>query len=398
MVKRICIISTVHTAFDNRIFHREARSLRRAGYQVTLIAQHPQRRSEVEGIQVLGLKPVRRRWQRLLRIIQALRWARKLRADCYHLHDPELLPLGWWLHWAEKKMVIYDVHEHYPDAVLEKQWIPAGMRRVFSGLFDRLERALAREFDGVIAADHTIQERFQPSRHHLITVFNFPRRDFFEGPASGEVEPPFRRPQQLIYVGAISGARGLWVMLEMLEILLQQEELDIGLWLIGKFGYPAEEKRFRQRLMDNRQLAERVFSPGIIPYHQVPAYLFRADIGLAPLQPIPKYQKNIPTKLFEYMAAGLPTVGSDLKPIRRYLEASGSGLVAEAAQPRAHAEKVLQLLRSPELQRTLSENGKQAFRQQYNWDREEKKLLDFYQQLTAEMSRAEGPGEAGQKR
>ena len=147
------------------------------------------------------------------------------------------------------------------------------MRRVFSGLFDRLERALSRGFDGVIAADHTIRERFQPTRRQLITLFNFPRRDFFEGTGSVEVEPPFRRPQQLIYVGAISGARGLWVMLEMLEILLQEEELDIGLWLIGKFGYPAEEKRFWERLMHSRQLAERIFSPGIIPYQQVQVYL-----------------------------------------------------------------------------------------------------------------------------
>ena len=51
----VCIFSNVHTAMDNRVFYREARSLQRAGYCVKLLAVHPQHENR-DGIEILPLQ------------------------------------------------------------------------------------------------------------------------------------------------------------------------------------------------------------------------------------------------------------------------------------------------------------------------------------------------------
>jgi len=40
MSANVCILTTVHPLFDTRIFHKEAKALVKAGYDVTLIVQH----------------------------------------------------------------------------------------------------------------------------------------------------------------------------------------------------------------------------------------------------------------------------------------------------------------------------------------------------------------------
>ncbi len=65
MSVKVCILTTVHPPFDTRIFHKEAKTLVRAGYDVTLIAQHDSD-EVVEGIRIIGLPRPRNRFARIL--------------------------------------------------------------------------------------------------------------------------------------------------------------------------------------------------------------------------------------------------------------------------------------------------------------------------------------------
>jgi len=95
--KKICILSTVHPPFDVRIFHKEAVTLVNAGYEVLLIAQHD-KAEIVDGVKIINLKtPVNRMARMTKTVWSAFRKALKTDAVLYHIHDPELMPIGFLL-------------------------------------------------------------------------------------------------------------------------------------------------------------------------------------------------------------------------------------------------------------------------------------------------------------
>jgi glycosyltransferase involved in cell wall biosynthesis len=379
--RKVCILSTVHRALDTRVFFREALTLVKAGYQVHLLVRHDCD-EEIQGVRIKALPRIKNTALRML----LLPWlglflALRQQADIYHIHDPELIFVGLVLRIISGSPVIYDVHEHYPDALLVKTWLPESIRKLVSRFFDNLERRLSNFFSALIVADSTIQDRFKNSRSEMIVVYNYPKQVYYLNCPEQNRDEIHKYPHQLIYVGAINTHRGLWVMVEMIDLLIKQYQVDVGLWLIGHFGFAREHDEFIRKVKLDKELQERIQHIGRIPFPDVPRYLMKADIGLVPLQPIPKYYKNIPTKLFEYMAAGIPILGSDLPPIREYVLGNEAGLVAEPTDPSSHAEQVNVLMQSAELAEQFGANGKVAFLEKYQWETESEKMLDLYNDL-----------------
>ena len=110
---RVAHLTSDHAALDSRIFYKECRSLARAGYQVFLLGPHA-KDAEIDGVRIKAIRPPRTRWSRLsITLGQLWREAVRVDAEVYHLHDPELLPLGLWLR-RRGKAVIYDVHDDFP--------------------------------------------------------------------------------------------------------------------------------------------------------------------------------------------------------------------------------------------------------------------------------------------
>src|SRR5205085_12683416 len=111
-----------------------------------------------DGVRLHGLRVSPGRLRRMTStVLGAYRMARSLRADVYHLHDPELVPAGLLLR-AAGAQVIYDVHEHLPQQILSKPWVHARLRRSLAALADAGERAAARLLSAVVVAEPHIEE------------------------------------------------------------------------------------------------------------------------------------------------------------------------------------------------------------------------------------------------
>ena len=95
MKAKVCHVTTVHRPNDNRIFFKECKSLDEAGYDVTLLCANASSTVR-DGIKIIGFKGHTQRIKRffLTSIVQAFIEARKVNADIYHLHDPELVWMG----------------------------------------------------------------------------------------------------------------------------------------------------------------------------------------------------------------------------------------------------------------------------------------------------------------
>ena len=157
--QKVVHMTSVHNPFDGRIFHKECKSLVQAGFDVTLIA--PNNRNEiVEEIKIKGVEKAKSRFQRIFRTTwQVFNRARREKADIYHFHDPELIPVGIML----KRLgnhVIYDNHEDLPLQIQQKTWIPAILRKVLKFVVMLAERIAGNSLDKVIVVDDNMGQNY----------------------------------------------------------------------------------------------------------------------------------------------------------------------------------------------------------------------------------------------
>jgi glycosyltransferase involved in cell wall biosynthesis len=178
----------------------------------------------------------------------------------------------------------------------------------------------------------------------------------------------------LVYVGLISPQRGLETVLHSLRTIP-----DVHLALIA----PAAPKRREELIGLAMELGvgERLHILDYVPQQSVSAYISSATVGLSPLISIPNHQESLGTKIREYLHAGLPIVGSDVKTMARFLEESRVGTTFRAEDPQDCARAIKQVLANrndyvkaitPEL---LTE---------HSWERQEIVLGEVWDQLIGE--------------
>src|SRR5690625_4523516 len=76
--------------------------------------------------------------------IDGYKKAKRLRADIYHFHDPELMIVGWLLK-KKDNVVIYDIHEEYTTSILQKGYLPRWVRTVLAKTYQWIERLFTRK-------------------------------------------------------------------------------------------------------------------------------------------------------------------------------------------------------------------------------------------------------------
>lgn len=381
MSRKVIILSSVHQALDNRVFYREARSLAQAGYEVELIAVH-ERDEYKDGVQIRALPRVARSRRPLLWRALA-RLAVESRADIYHIHDPELLLVTPYLRRVTGRPTIYDIHEANADFIAVKDYIPAVIRWPLGGLFRHLEPRLAQGESGLIFADDAIAADFAAFGKPKTTLFNYPGRDLVErgGAAVRSGDPD--RPE-ILYLGGMERNRGSALLTATFAHVLEAVP-HARLLVVGHFAPPSLEDEVRADA-EARGIAHAVEITGRVPFERIGDYLRRAAVGWVTWQPYPKNQKNIPTKLFEYMAYGLPVVSSDLPSTRPFITHGENGLLVEATSAEAHADAIIRLLQDRPLADAIGRAGRALVQSRYNWDAMTTRLLALYEAVLAGAS------------
>ncbi len=361
MVK-VCIFSSVHPPFDIRIFHKEAKSLKKAGYDVTLIAQHD-KNEIVDGIRIVPLTKPRNRVLRMTKTsFQAYRKALETDADIYHFHDPELIPVGLLLKRLGKR-VIYDVHEDVPRQNLSKAYIPPAFRRPISIAIEILEGLSAKHFDGVVTATPFINNRFVELGACAINVNNYPIvSELFDNRKQWK-----DREKTICYVGVITRIRGAFEMVDAIG------KTDYELVLAGKINADIEMKL--------RQLQgwKRVKALGLIDREGIKATMSRCVAGMVIFHPAPNHIDAQPNKMFEYMSAGIPVIASNFPLWREIIEGNECGVCVDPFNTSEIADAITYIIDHPTEAHAMGRRGQKAVEEKYNWSIEEKKLTQLYQ-------------------
>lgn len=369
-VYRIVHLTSAHAALDGRIFHKECRSLARAGYEVIEVGNYDLS-DIVDGVKVQGMGWSKGRLHRFTCGLCAIcREAFRTDCDLYHVHDPDLLIVGLVLRAAGRR-VVYDIHEDLPTKILLKVYLPKLVRKPLKWMVERAERTAAGFMSGLITATPTLRDRFIVAHSNIVIVNNFPILDEFARPASVDWKS---RDRTVTYFGGISEARGIEEMMAAMDLL--PRTLGVKLELAGWFYV----KSLFAELSAKPQW-QHVSWRGELNRNGIISLLSRVLAGLVILHPEKSFVTSQPTKLFEYMAAGIPVIASDFPLWRNIIETAGCGILVDPFDTRAIAAAIERLVMNPDEAEAMGQRGRRAIEGRFNWANEEQMLLSFYASL-----------------
>jgi glycosyltransferase involved in cell wall biosynthesis len=90
---------------------------------------------------------------------------------------------------------------------------------------------------------------------------------------------------------------------------------------------------------------------------------------------------NIPVKVFESWACGLPVIATDLPPIRPFFAGRKLGTLVKPGDVHDLAHAIRQLLASPDLIDEYGRHARRAVVERYNIGMEIPKLLSLYERV-----------------
>lgn len=368
----IAHVSSVHHTYDTRILLKECTSTAAAGYRCVLVSALGRDEVSPAGVRIRGagiprLKGRLRRW--FVTVPRVIRAAMAERPAIVHLHDPELIIPGLVLRMLGYR-VIYDVHEHVPNAIMTKTYIPKALRWITARLAAGFEAVAGRVMSGIVATSQPIADRFPA--HKTVLVDNWVIAEEFR--ASRDRVPYADRPKQLVYIGVISRARGIIQILDAMALLADTH--DIRLALGGRIAGKDLEDEMRAHPM-----WPRVTYHGFMDRTQMAEAFADSRIGMVVYQPTPNNMVTSANKVFETMAAALPVVASDFRTRNDVILGAECGLTVDPEDPAAIAGAIGQLLDDPAEAERLGQNGAHAVDTHYSWEHEAEKLLALYAQL-----------------
>jgi len=171
------------------------------------------------------------------------------------------------------------------------------------------------------------------------------------------------RPFTLAYIGLFApGVRSVELILDSLRDLVQQTQ-PIRLRIAGG--------RQIEGLVKQLGLQDSVTFCGFVPPDQLSEWLQDADVGVVAYDVNEFSNTTVSNKLFHYMAAGIPTVATDMIPTRRIIEEVGCGrIIPRESTPADVARILLELRDAAEARVAMGERGQRAIITKYNWESE----------------------------
>ncbi|MDT8325525.1 MAG: glycosyltransferase [Bacteroidota bacterium] len=297
-------------------------------------------------------------------------------ADLYIAADLYSLPLAARLAAAGSSGLIYDSRELYRAiAALEG-------RRLMQGFWSALERRYARRAHAVLTVNDSIAEILRAEFDDVRVLHNYP--DAVEDRASNgsnRLREALGIPADqriLLSQGGLQRGRGALLCVNALA------QVDAAALVFLGDGPLRDEILLHARV---HGVEDRVHVHPAVPSDELLSWTAGADVGLCMIENLGRsYYLSLPNKLFEYMAAGLPVVGSDFPEIGRVLRASGAGIPVPADNPDALAESLRQLLADSARLEELRQRSVDA-RTAYQWQSEEtlfRSLLEEQLRKTAD--------------
>lgn len=389
---KICFLADSHGLYDDRIYWKQALTLKDSGYEVWYLLAGDKNESGIttEGIHYKKILRDKYTTNPLMNYFakrmpngfyqKMFKEAAAIEAQVYHIHDLKVNRIGNKLKQLNHSpKVIYDVHEPYPENIID-YWkdrrLVSGLRFVWSQYIHKWERKATVSYDLIITTEENMQIRFQeyfPDKPVEI-IYNYTNLPIADDQISFE-----DKEYDAIYTGGITSHRGAWQMLEAMKYL-KDKRSNTRLLLIGSW-FPAELKEQMKSFIAANNLSDMVVMKDAVPYSEMAGYYLNSKIGLGIFLPILTHKIILQIKIFEYMNFGLPIVGSNFGHIQNIVQQNKCGVSVDPKNPQEIANALIHLLSDNKAYTTMSKNGRIAAQEHYRWDKMGVKLTGLYNDL-----------------
>lgn len=379
MITKPKVVSVVLNNFknDSRVL-KEAISLQSNGYSTTVVALHeyPLEQNEIiNNIQVHRIKLSSRKWSKN-KFIQLLKYGEFLyrfvrsykNAPIIHCNDLNTLPLGFILKtlFNKKVKIIYDSHEYAIDDIPHQS-------KTMIRLKYHLEKFLIKYADKVITVSDSIANEY--SRLYGIPkpalVLNCPPYQDYQKMDLFREELGIRHDQIIfLYQGGLSKGRGIDMLL---EVFSRSNTDDNNVIVFMGYG-PLETD-----IKTYKEKHPAIFFKDAVPMEKLLNYTASADYGISVTEDTClSHRYALPNKLFEYVMAGIPILGSNLPEIGQFVKKYKVGFIVKenTVDGFINALRDIQKLDAE----SLKINIDQA-RKQFTWEEQKKALLDVYESI-----------------
>ncbi len=381
---KVCMITSLHSPKDDRIFFKQAKSLQNNGFEVSILCladengkmkdmsgkvinANNEEEINYDGIQLIGVKKKKGFFEKILyKLARGKSWgnfikkAIEINAEVYHAHEPQTAFIGLKIQSHTKAKLIYDAHE---------PWIFS--RSLKEGL---LKILCLSKLKNIITANQITQQTLLKENPKLNTevIYNCSPSFFIQ----------YRKENKDIIIcheGALWFNRGLKLIVEAL-IILKTTYPNFKFRIIGDvFG---KEKVYLLDKIKEYNLQENIEITGWLAYKDVPKSLAECSIGI--ITNTDEERNTLagpPNKLFNYMTLGLAIISVDLPATTQIIRETNCGIILEKREVQLLAEKLKDLLGDNTKRKDLQEKSSEASNKKYNWESEADKLFQFYRSL-----------------
>lgn len=268
---------------------------------------------------------------------------------------------------------VVDIQDLWPEAFEMVVNIPLVSKLAFSGLRIRAD-FIYRTADRVVAVSQTYADRaleVSQKCHSGDAVFlgtDIERFDSFRREKS-----PLEKKEDEIwlgYVGTLGYSYDLETVMDAMDLSRDVPEYhNLRFVVVGdgplreKFQSYAQKKGVNARFL------------GMLPYPQMVAVLTQCDIAVNPIKR--GSAGSIINKHGDYAAAGIPVVNSQEAPeYRRLVEERNMGRNCRCQDAQDMAKKLRELVRSPELRKTMGDNARACALELFHRGRTYQKIID----------------------
>ena len=362
---KICHMTSAHDSDDIRILKKQCVSLaKNENNEVFLVAKGEN--FEYKGVKVIGIgNPQGGRLNRIFKVGKLVyKKAAEIDADIYEFHDPELMLYAKKLKKAGKK-VIFDSHENYKEQIMNKGYIPFFARRIVRRVYSIIEANACKYIDAVLYPEE--DSPYVNLVKDCVVIRNTPIDDELTP------EKDFREKENIVCcVGTLSEDRGIKFLIEACY------KTGVKLILGGKFS-PYE---FGESLKKDKAFSI-VDYRGICNREEVKEIYNDALIGADTILPVGQYPyaRSLSTKVYEYMAMGLPYITSNFDYNRKIIDEHNCGIYVNPADANEIAEKIAFLIDNRNAAQKMGQNGNRLLKEEFSWSIDEKRLYMLYARL-----------------